>query len=361
MTDHPLITTCRVRPLLAPLAIPHKTASGTLEVAPLVLIDIDAEDGITGSAYVFAYTPVAMTPLADLTRAISESLAGETCDPQTINDLLDARFRLLGNQGLVAMAIASIDMALWDAAAKRKGLPLCAMLGASRGPVRAYDSLGQMSPEETAREVETSLARGFRDFKIKAGNPDPAVDAAVVRAIRDVAGKDTWVAADFNQAFSVEEAIRRMEILDAEGIAWIEEPVHMTDHKGHAAVRDAIRTPVQTGENWWGIADMAKSIEAGASDFVMPDVMKIGGVTGWEKAAQLAQQSNLPVASHLFVEISAHLLNATPTAMILEWFDVAGSIVADTPVIADGYAVPSAEPGIGLIWDEAAIEKISGA
>jgi len=357
--EHTLISGCQVRPLMAPLTMPHKTASGTLEAAPLVLIDIDFEDGVTGSAYVFAYSPAALTPLADLTRNIIETLTGGTADPTAVNPLLDLRFRLLGNQGLVAMAISGIDMALWDAAAKRAGKPLCELLGHQRAPVKIYDSLGQMSPDETAREVERSLERGFRAFKVKAGNLDPLIDVAVVRAIRDVAGDDVWVAADFNQAFGVNEAIERMRLLDEENLAWIEEPVHAMDFGAHAAVRAEIRTPVQTGENWWGVTDMRKAIKAGASDYAMPDVMKIGGVTGWMEAARLADKKDLPVASHLFVEISAHLLNATPSAMILEWFDIAGTIILNSPVVTDGCVLPCACAGTGVIWDESAIERIN--
>ena len=357
---HPVISSCRVRPVLAPLAIPHKTASGTLEAAPLVLIDITANDGVIGSAYIFAYTPAALEPLSLLTRNIIDGLSGQSGKPEEVNALLDARFRLIGNQGLVAMAIAGIDMALWDAEAKRAGKPLSVLLGGGQNPVRVYDSLGQMPPDETAREVESSLERGFRAFKVKAGHRDIDVDVAVIRAIRKVAGPDVWVAADFNQAFSVEEAVRRMKTLDDEGLAWIEEPVHAADHDGHAAVRAAIRTPVQTGENWWGIADMKKSLGAGASDLAMPDVMKIGGVTGWLAAARLAQEKSLPVASHLFLEISAHLLTATPTAMIIEWFDVAGGLLESTPEVKDGHTVPSSEPGIGVVWNESAISKLTG-
>ena len=356
--ETPPISSCRVRPVMAPLQMPHKTASGTLTAAPLVLIDIDMNDGRRGSTYIFSYTPAALAPLATLTSNIIGDLVGEPGNPEHIFALLDARFRLLGNQGLVAMAISGIDMALWDAKAKRAGKPLCELIGDGRKPVRVYDSLGQMPPDETAREVETSLERGFRAFKIKAGHPDPEVDVAVVRAIREVAGKDAWVAADFNQAFGIEEAVRRMQMLDAEGIAWIEEPVHATDHEGHAAVRAQISTPVQTGENWWGVADMKKSVAAGASDFGMPDVMKIGGVTGWREAARLANSQALPLASHLFLEISAHLLNATPTAMILEWFNIAGGITTDTPLVEDGYVLPSPEPGGGLTWNEKAIADV---
>lgn len=345
---------------MAPLATPHKTASGTLEVAPLVLIDIESNDGVTGSTYIFSYTPAALDPLADLTRNIIDGLVGEGADPDAVFTLLDTRFRLLGNQGLVAMAISGIDMALWDAEAKRAEKPLCELTGYIRKPIRVYDSLGQMPPDETAREVEASLERGFRAFKVKAGNPDPSVDIAVVRAIKQVAGPDVWVAMDFNQAFSVDEAVRRVKMLDAEGLAWIEEPVHMTDLNGHAVLRNEVQTPVQTGENWWGVADMQKAIAAGACDYAMPDVMKIGGVTGWLRAAKLAERKSVPVASHLFVEISAHLLNATPTAMILEWFDIASTMVAESPDIDEGNVLPSSTPGIGVKWNEKAIERIIG-
>lgn len=344
---------------MAPLAVPHKTASGTLEAAPLVLIDIVLDDGTIGSTYIFSYTPTALEPLATLTKNIITGLVGETANPESVSALLDARFRLLGNQGLVAMAISGIDMALWDAVAKRVGKPLCELIGRGAEPIRVYDSLGQMPPDETAREVEASLKRGFRAFKIKAGHPDPAVDVAVVRSIRSVAGRDVWVAADFNQAFGIDEAIRRMQMLDEEEIAWIEEPVHATNYRGHAAVRAKIRTPVQTGENWWGVADMEKSMAAKAADYAMPDVMKIGGVTGWRAAAQLASDEALPVASHLFVEISSQLLNATPTALILEWFDIAGTVVTSTPVVKNGYVLPSSEPGAGVSWDEDAIKRMA--
>jgi mandelate racemase len=359
MSDgHPPISGFRVRPLMAPLSMPHKTASGTLEAAPLVLIDIESSDGKTGCAYVFAYSPAALRPLADLTNNIIEAVCGETSDPQTLCTMLDTRFRLLGNQGLVAMALSGIDMALWDAEAKRRGKPLCELIGATGKPVRAYDSLGQMPPEETARVVEASLERGFRAFKVKAGHPDPDVDLAVIRAVRNVAGADSWLAIDFNQAFGVEEAVRRMRMLDPEKLAWIEEPVHATDFVGHSLVRDAIGTPVQTGENWWGVADMKKSIAAGASDFAMPDVMKIGGVTGWRQAARLAESEGMPVASHLFVEISPHLLTATPSAMILEWFDIAGTVLADGPTVNEGFVAPSSAPGIGVTWDDTAIARL---
>lgn len=353
----PTITVLRARAVNAPLLKPHKTASGTVEAAPLVLVDLETNDGLTGSAYVFVYTPHALRPTVDLLQTLSAIVAGLPADPAHVSTELESRFRLLGVQGLVGIALAAIDMALWDAAAKRAKMPLHALFGAECRAIPAYNSLGQMPPDETAREVEDALALGFTAFKIKAGHANPDTDAAVIAAIRQVAGPETWVAADFNQAFSVDEAVERMKTLDGLNLGWVEEPVLAEDLNGHAQVREAIRTPVQTGENWWGPAGMANALAAGACDRAMPDVMKIGGVTGWGQAIDLAADYGLPVSSHTFIEVSAHLLTATPTAHRLEWLDVAGAINRTPPTVEQGQVTASAEPGIGLNWDEDAIEQ----
>ncbi len=362
MTDHrnqTRISRFRVRTVKVPLDKPHKTASGVVLESPLVLLDVETSDGVTGHAYAFVYTQMALKPVAEMLAEMEPLVVGEPLAPIAINTMLEARFRLLGVQGLVGIAIATIDMAIWDATARLAGLPLAEYLGGTRRPIRVYDSLGQMPPDETAREVETSLKRGFRAFKIKAGHPNPAVDVAVVKAIRDVAGPKTWVAVDFNQAFAVSEAIERIRTLQELDIAWIEEPVRAEDHEGHAAVRQAVTAPIQTGENWWGISDMTKSIAARASTLIMPDLMKIGGVTGWSRAAALATAHGLPVSSHLFLEYSAQLMCVTPTAHILEILDVAGAINNAQFALSDGMLEPSGNPGAGVDWNEVAIAKLS--
>ncbi len=355
----PLVLSFTPRAVKAPLPHPHKTASGTLEVAPLVLLDVETNAGITGSSYVFVYTPLALAPVTSLLKNLQELVVGKPLAPLTVAESLQSKFRLLGNQGLTGIAMAAIDMALWDALAKLNEMPLYRLLGADLKSLRVYDSLGQKSPDETAREVEQSLKNGFRAFKVKAGHPDPITDVAVARAIKRVAGEDAWFAMDFNQAFSAAESIERMRQLDDEGLAWIEEPVRAEDYAGHARVRQAIRTPIQTGENWWGIADMTKAICAQASDLVMPDAMKIGGVTGWMAAASLAAAHGLAVSSHLFIEISAHLLTVTATAHMLEWFDIAGSLTETHPSVNEGVTQPLDLPGSGLIWNEKAVDRYS--
>ncbi|WP_028467638.1 enolase C-terminal domain-like protein [Nisaea denitrificans] len=347
----------RVRTVTAPLPQPHKTASGTLDAAPLVLLDIETDAGVTGSSYLFPYAAFFLRPLALLVSELEELIKGQPLMPRDIWTMLKTRTRLAGYPGLMACAVGGIDMALWDALAKAHGLPLASLLGAEPRPVWVYDSLGQMGPEETARDIERSLKDGFRAFKVKSGDPDPRVDVAVARAIKSVAGDDAWTAMDFNQAFTAEEAVKRMHLLDHEGIAWIEEPVAWDDFEGHANVRAAISTPVQSGENWYGARDMAKMVEAGALDHAMPDAMRIGGVTGWMEVAGLAAAHNIPVSSHLFPDHSVHLLAATPTGYILEWFDLAAGILAERPKIVDGMVSPLDLPGAGIVWDEKAIAE----
>ena len=352
-----IITKLKIRCVKAPLAIPHKTAIATLEYAPLVLLDIVTKHGLTGKSYVFVYTDLALAPVASLLKNIESLIVGQAVAPATINKILQGKFRLLGLQGFVGIAIAAIDMAVWDCVSLADDKPLVETLGGTRTPQRVYDSLGQMSPDETKLMVEKSLKNGFRAFKIKAGHPDPQHDLEVIKAIKQVADEDIWLAIDFNQAFNAPEAISRMHLLDQENLAWIEEPVLAEDFINHAKVRQNIKTPVQTGENWWGIPDMSKSLAAKASDLAMPDMMKIGGVSGWLEAASLAKHSKTPVSSHLFSEYSAHLLAVTPTAHMLEWLDISSSITAAPLEVKDGYVTPHDMPGVGLIWDEKAISK----
>jgi mandelate racemase len=181
----------------------------------------------------------------------------------------------------------------------------------------------------------------------------------VVRTIRDSVGEEVMLMSDYNQSLSVAEARRRAAALEGEGLYWIEEPTRADDYSGHAQIRQDTKTPVQLGENWWGPHDAAKSIEAGASDYVMPDAMKIGGVTGWLRTAALAGAAGIPLSSHLFPEISAHLLAVSPTRHWLEYVDWATPILEKQLKIEDGYASSPDAAGSGISWDVGAIRRYS--
>jgi mandelate racemase len=213
-----------------------------------------------------------------------------------------------------------------------------------------------MSPQEAAKEAEALLALGFTAVKIKIGRGDLAQDLATIRAVRRAVGEQVRLMVDYNQSLSVTEALDRVQVLDEEQLCWIEEPTRADDFEGHARIAGAARTAIQLGENWWGPHEMAKSIAAHASDYVMLDVMKLGGVTGWLRAAALAESAGLLASSHTFPEFSAHLLGVTPTCQWLEYLDHAGPILREPMRIKDGYAMIPDRPGSGLEWNEDALQ-----
>lgn len=349
------IRAVKARPVLVPLARAHESAGGSVGSAPLVLIDLLTEEGVNGASYLFGFAPYALGPTAELANKMGALLAGKPVAPLEIGRTLRASFRFIGPQGLIGLVMAGIDMAAWDVLAKSAGMPLARLLGGTIRPLPAYAGLGKS--ERLVEDAEALAAAGFRAVKVKIGEPDVRDDLATVRAVRRAIGDDVALMVDYNQALSVPEAIRRGQALDDEGLAWIEEPTAADDPAGHARIAREVRTPIQLGENWWSPREMARSLQAEASDYVMADVMKIGGVSGWMRAAALAETTGLPLSSHIAPEYSAHLLAATPTAHWVEYHEWTHPIVQEPVVARDGFVTPSSSPGAGLAWDENAVQR----
>ncbi|PVX85871.1 enolase C-terminal domain-like protein [Paraburkholderia unamae] len=351
------ITGLRVRAVNVPLQYPVKTAVGVVATSPLVLIDLLTNAGITGNSYLFTYTPLALKPVQQMVEELAAVVEGMSLAPHEIGRVLQSRFRLLGNTGLVRMATAGIDMAAWDALAKAHTLPLVELLGGTARPLPAYDSHSMDDVELAVKRAHDAAQQGFAAIKTKIGYPTLEHDLRVIRAIRDVVGESVQIMVDYNQGLTVPEAMRRGRAVGEEGVTWIEEPTLQHDFVGHAAIRNALRAPVQMGENWFGPDEMSKAIAAAACDFCMPDLMKIGGVSGWLQASALAEQHSLPMSSHIFQEFSAHLLAVTPTCHWLERMDLAGPILEPVLQFKDGKAHFGTEPGAGIIWREGEIER----
>ena len=342
-----------------PMARALRTSAQTIDRATLLLIDLDTNEGVTGRAYLFCYLKAAAAPIARMLQEAARIVNGERLTPLELRTKLHRHFRLIGVQGIVRMAIAGLDVACWDASAIAAGLPLVRMLGGVPKPVPAYNSngLGLMAPEAAADEAEALLEGGFRAIKLRLGYPGLDADLAAVRAVRRRVSGNILLMVDFNQALTVAEAIRRGLALEGEGIYWIEEPIRHDDYPGNAEVAAALATPVQIGENFSGPQAMAAALGAKACDYVMPDLERIGGVSGWQQAAALAAAAGIEMSSHLFPEISSHLLAATPTAHWLEYVDWANPILREPVRIVDGAAVVPDRPGSGLEWDEDAVER----
>jgi mandelate racemase len=355
----PTIQGFSVRAVRVPMSEPHRTASGVITESPLVLTDVLTDAGISGHSIVFTYTPAALKPTADLIENFEPLVKGDALAPIEVEQKLARRFRLLGTQGLVGIALAAIDMALWDALARIQGMPLVRLLGGVEKPVRAYGAVGYDGVDGCAKAAEKWATRGFTGIKAKIGYPTVGEDVAVVRAMRKAAGNGTAIMVDYNQCLTPAEAVERIRVLDDEGLTWVEEPTLAHDYAGHAMVAREARTPIQCGENWWGTLDMQHAIAADASDFVMPDVMKIGGVTGWLRAASLAHANGLRVSNHLWPELSARLLCCTPTAHWLEYADWWNPIVAEPLAVENGMAIVGTAIGAGVDWNEDAVRRFA--
>ena len=340
-------------PVTVPMTYVLGTSAAAVRAAPLLLVDLETHEGVTGRAYQFCYRAAAAPAIMRFLDDIMDAVRNEVLAPADLWATLSKRYTLIGVQGIVRMAMALVDVAGWDALAQAAGLPLARCLGATPRPIPAYNSngLGLMPAAALADEAEKLLGRGFRAVKLRLGYATLDEDLAAVRSVRTRIPDEIAVMVDYNQALSVPEAIRRGRALDGEGIYWIEEPVRHDDFTGCAEVARASSTPVQLGENFSQIYDMQKAIDAHASDFVMPDLERIGGITGWQRASALASEAGLPMSSHLYPEVSAHLLAATPTAHWLEYVDWMNPLLAEPLKIVDGMAVASGRPGLGLAWN----------
>jgi mandelate racemase len=350
----------RVRAVAAPMKRPLATSTGKLTLAPLVLIDLDTDTGVTGRAYLFAIGRHNLAPIAKLVEAMAEMVKGDEVSPFDLERKLRARYTLLGVHNIVLFAIAGIDMAAWDALGHSLGQPLARLLGSTPRPIPAYNSkgLGILPEKELVKEAAELLDEGFSAVKLRMGRPEARDDLNMLRAVKRQIGPEVTLMVDFNQSLSVAEALKRGRMIDDEGgVTWIEEPIRADDFAGNARIAREIATPIQIGENFMGAEQMAQALAAGACDYVMPDAERIGGVTGWMRAAALAQAAGVEMSSHLFPEVSCHLLAATPTAHWLEYVDWADAVLAEPLRVKDGHLMVPDAPGIGLKWDEKAVKQ----
>jgi mandelate racemase len=354
------IKSIRVRAVSAPIKRPLVTSVGTVASAALLLIDLQTDGGVTGRSYLFGIGKHNLPPIAKLVEAMAEMVKGDELSPFDLDRKLRGKYALLGVHNIVLFAIAGIDCAAWDAWAQALEQPLVRVLGAAPRPIPAYNSngLGLVPLKDLPKAATDLLKGGFNAVKLRLGRPNARDDLEALRTVKKVIGPGVTLMTDFNQGLSVAEAIRRGRMIDEEGgVLWIEEPIRADDFSGCSLIRKEIGTPIQIGENFMGPEQMAQALAAGASDYVMPDLERIGGVTGWMRAAALAQGAGVEMSSHLFPEASAHLLAVTPTCHWLEYVDWANAILKDPLEVKDGFAHIPDSPGTGIAWDEKAVKK----
>ena len=350
----------QVRAVSVPLRRPVVSKVGLFDQWPMILIDLETEEGVVGRSYLEPYLRQSVRYLIPAIQDLAAARIGKPIRP--IDDFQQGHrsLNLVGYEGMSLIAVSGLDMAAWDACAKAANLPLAVFLGGSLGTVPAYNSNGLWLTDvaglgDEARELVAE--GGFKGLKLRLGRDRLADDLAAIDGVRAATSDDIKLMVDFNQGLAFGDALHRCHALDHCGLYWMEEPITYNNLAGFAQLARELKTPVQLGENFYGPRALYQALAMGAGDMVMPDLMRIGGVTGWMRSAAIAGAAGIPMSTHLYPEFSAHLMRVTETAHWLEWQDWADPVVAEPFPVVDGCVVIPDRPGAGLAWNEDAVRR----
>jgi L-alanine-DL-glutamate epimerase-like enolase superfamily enzyme len=317
--------------------------------------------GETGIGYAFTFSANEMRAVA----AIAEDLAHvvDAVPTRGVREHWAAMWdhlNFIGHEGPGAMAMAAIDTALWDVLARRAGLPLYRLLGGANSATHVYAAGGWLSwsVEQVIEEALSFAGAGYRAYKMRVGSADWRADVERVTEVRQALPGEVGLMIDVNQAWSVDTALLAGKELEGLNLIWIEEPIDAQDFQGQAELARSLATPIAAGETLWGRRDFSRLLEAGGVDIVQLDLMRCGGITPFLSIAPMVEASHSPITSHLFTQISAHLLAAVPRAYMAEhlpsWFD---PLFEEPPEIVDGRLLASEQPGLGLTLSRSALER----
>ena len=305
------------------LPSPLLTASGTLEVASLVVVEVESRCGAKGQSYLFSPNKELLPALAHSVSVAFEQVNGRSCIPELNTDFLLDKFKLFGGTGILTMAFAAIDMATWDLLGNALQKPLYQLLGGSKKEVHSYESSGLSigTVSDVLSQAQDFVACGNMRMKVRLGYETVEEEISLIRELRDHFGSGIEIMVDYNQALSVDQAFERCTELDGLELLWIEEPILADMLEVSAELTRAIDTPIQIGENLWSLTEFERALNLRSSKYLMPDVAKIGGATQWLRAAKRAEIHGVKVSSHLYPEISSHLLASINNAHYLEYAD----------------------------------------
>jgi mandelate racemase len=360
--SHPTLTfrSLTARPVVLKLRRPVIARIATITDWPIILIDLLTEEGIVGRSYLEPYLVKSMRYIVPALHDFGAMLKGRRIAPAELFNEARKSLHFVGYEGMSLIAASGLDMAAWDALAKATGQPLCVLLGGSVGAVRSYNSNGLWLKEPGAVAEEALELRdegGFSGLKVRLGRERASDDLVTLDAVRKAVGDETHLMIDFNQGLNLAEALNRCHMIDEHGLAWIEEPIVYDNLDGYTRLACELKTPIQIGENFYGPREMHKALQSKACDLVMPDFMRIGGVTGWIRAAAIAGAAGVPMSTHLYPEVAAHVMRVTETAHWLEWQDWADPILQNPYPVIDGMLQIPDVPGTGLEWNEDAVAR----
>lgn len=349
-----------------PPGVPWEDATNKVQGLEFIVVELRTETGLVGTGFSYSVDVGGTAILSLIEDYLAALVVGmDPLDYERIWTKLRRQSRRVG-VGVNSMAVAAIDIAVWDLIGKINNQPLYKLLGGSRDSIPAYISEISLKSGDTLDDllarVDDYMSRGFRAVKFKVGRPDIEEDVERISRAREKLGRGGRLFVDLNQKWSAHEARTRAAKLDDLGLSWIEEPMLFSDVAAHAALRRSIKTPIALGESLHSREQVLEYLRADAVDFVQADVAFIGGITEWRKVAVLAEAWGKPVAPHYMMELSLQLLCGVPNAFMLE--DVIGGsltelgLLEEPIVVKNAVGTPPARPGHGVVFNRRALDAV---
>ena len=355
------VTRMTVTPLSVPMDHPFASPMGGVNgINNPVIVQLYTDDGAEAFGICTSSNNTRVKSLVACVEDMASVIIGQ--DVVRINEAYEklwAATRSMGRAGYGIMALSAVDNALWVLRAKLLNLPLSTLLGGYREKVPAYCSYllwRNWTMDQLQKDAESIVKMGFKAAKMRFGTYPFDVEVERYKAVRAVVGKNFDIMVDCNWAYTVPQAIEMGHKVDGE-LYWFEDPLASDDPGQIAQVSAALDMPVCVGETWSTRFSFREGFEKRASDIVMIDVQKVGGVTEWIRVANMASAFNIPVASHLFDDISCHLVGAIPNGIFCEYMPWYDKIYKNPPQVKDGFIEIPKVPGIGWEIDPQSFKK----
>lgn len=345
-----------------PVERPRTDAIQSFVKQETIFVEIGTDEGVTGTGYAYTIGTGGRAVLQLLRVDLIDHLIGE--DARQIEAIWQKLFWLTHGTvvgAITSLALAAVDIALWDLRGKVLGQPLWLLAGGARSRVPLYDTEGgwlHLSAEELVAGARRSVAQGWPGVKLKIGKRDPSEDLERLMAVRTAVGPRIDIMVDANQSLTYPDAKRRARLYEAADLFWFEEPLPAEDIAGHARLAASTSLPIAVGESLYAASHFREYLAAGAAGIVQPDVARIGGITPWLKVAHLAETFNLKVAPHFLMELHVSLAAAVPNALYVEYIPQLRAITTEEMEIVDGHAIAPSAPGIGIAWDREAMARL---
>jgi L-alanine-DL-glutamate epimerase-like enolase superfamily enzyme len=322
----------------------------------LIFAHIETDEVIRGSGFTYSIIPFGSQEICSLiNRGLGPLI--QRMDPRDHEQIWSCMWRKVdwvGRGGIAVLAIAAIDIAIWDLKSKIADMPLHRLLGGARKQIPVYNTDGgwlNHSIEQLVEETKRITAAGFRGTKIKVGKEDPAEDAERIAAVREVLGPHRTLMVDANERFTNAEAIRRARMWEQWNLFWFEEPLPAEDILGHASLKAHTAIPVAIGESLFTRFQFRDYIATDGVSIVQPDACRCGGITEWLKVAHMAECHNMQVSPHFVMELHLPLVAAIPNGLYVEYIPSLDSILTQPLELTDGYFAPGEMPGLGIPFD----------